>query len=1116
VTKKKSAPRNPQLTPNQFLRARRPEKFSDSIVGDEPILDRSQLEFHLETLTSRNQEVAFATFARHLAEKEICPNLLPQTGPTGGGDSKVDSESYPVADQLALGWYVGIGREAASERWALAFSAKKAWKPKAISDIDKALETGRSYSKVFFISNQYIRDQERAAVEDKLRKKHGVDVRILDRTWILDKVFGNRHEALAIQDLQLTTSRKREITKGPLDTQREIDLRAVETRIQNALQEGRRGVSLAQDSIESANLARQLERPRTEIDGLYERAEQITSDCGTRYELLKCAYERARTAFWWYEDYERFSELYGSVEERARGSLNAYDLELLSNLWQLLHSAVATGKLTPERSNVSKRTDLLFGELERLRQQDEQPSGALHAKTLGLLMNFSISLSSGKSISPMLLEFQEVVRSCEGLVGFPLEPIIAFLIELGESFGGIPAYDELFDTIIDVKAGREGELAAARLLLRRGVQQLKDDHPYEAIRTLGLSLRRLYKHESRSDAIRALYYCGCAYEQVGLLWAARGTLLSAASLAAGEWAKYGEITPSQAACYRKIKWLELQLGRVPQALAWHEVDTIVRQVLNDKRGLESTYSEEDGVFDAILGILFLKTDYWELKWLSSLPDVLDQLGLFNAWAALMYALGHESELRETFFQVIGAGEDPKTLFAKWRDQPASKNLPKHPSLYEERKVILESHLLGCNITVKSDNVSPCVELAESVLAALESLLSTGTVKSLTIREPVLSMDVRMSDFAQPPFEFKLQDDTGRPHVNITCARIEPQSMSSSEQENLKQTLLRLLGAIFARIVMADDVIHAFEVLVRDELALERSVGFTGSFVTVSNVLGAHPKSRISDWSKPGARTFALDRTTSWDADVIDTEDLKPKKARPLKTGTGEPPAEMLDRSNVTQDQLRTVSLIRESLWKRAKWSGMTFSVHPKNAEPPAMGLMFANAEAARDIFRFLAEEIGQRDTKNLLRVAIIRGINEANPHWYKVVIGSNYDAELREKGVKYAAFVSRIHEIHPDSGINLERFLSSYESVGNYILTGAGMKNGAVVPENINCPFILKTELHVKQAWQIGRHDPDCVAIQSDDNVIIPADEKNAPVLELLRWKRERHDVDVKGKKNRP
>src|SRR5215204_3349877 len=109
--------KNQFFSPNEFLRARRPERFSDSVVVESPTLDRSLLEYHLDTLTHRGQETQFERFAKRLAEREICPNLLPQTGPTGGGDSKVDSETYPVADDLSLGWYVGVGREAASERW---------------------------------------------------------------------------------------------------------------------------------------------------------------------------------------------------------------------------------------------------------------------------------------------------------------------------------------------------------------------------------------------------------------------------------------------------------------------------------------------------------------------------------------------------------------------------------------------------------------------------------------------------------------------------------------------------------------------------------------------------------------------------------------------------------------------------------------------------------------------------------------------------------------------------------------------------------------------------------------------------------------------------------------
>src|SRR4030066_4988 len=108
------------LRPSEFMRARHPELFSDSKVTAVPQLPREVFEYHLETLTRKKQEIEFEHFARRLAEKEICPNLIPQTGPTGGGDSKVDTETYPVADALSIRWYEGIGQEASQERWAFA------------------------------------------------------------------------------------------------------------------------------------------------------------------------------------------------------------------------------------------------------------------------------------------------------------------------------------------------------------------------------------------------------------------------------------------------------------------------------------------------------------------------------------------------------------------------------------------------------------------------------------------------------------------------------------------------------------------------------------------------------------------------------------------------------------------------------------------------------------------------------------------------------------------------------------------------------------------------------------------------------------------------------------
>jgi hypothetical protein len=59
-----------------------------------------------------------------------------------------------------------------------------------------------------------------------------------------------------------------------------------------------------------------------------------------------------------------------------------------------------------------------------------------------------------------------------------------------------------------------------------------------------------------------------------------------------------------------------------------------------KLGLEgdrkSTFIEERQVQDMILGLLLLKTDFWELKWRDFLPQLLDDFGLVSSWMAILY------------------------------------------------------------------------------------------------------------------------------------------------------------------------------------------------------------------------------------------------------------------------------------------------------------------------------------------------------------------------------------------------------------------------------------------------------------------------------------------------
>jgi len=643
------------------------------------------------------------------------------------------------------------------------------------------------------------------------------------------------------------------------------------------------------------------------------------------------------------------------------------------------------------------------------------------------------------------------------------------------------------------------------MLLKRGEQQLEAKRPYEAIRSLGRTFSNLYKHESREDAVYALYLCACAYEQIGLLWAAHGTMLNAASLAINDYWKYGDITPLQAACYSRLKWIELQLGRIPHILSWHEVDRVVRIALGEQGYEKLRITERDQDFDAILGMLLLRTDIWDLKKLTKLPDLLEELGLPNASIALSYSLGHEEELMDENYKKAFGDENIKSIFLKMYDQPASEDLPKKPSLYDESKVYLKSNILGCEIAVDSENNSPCIELAESLLAVLESLLSTAISKHMVAREPVLSIIVKKSEFAKKPFEHGLQEDDGKPVVKIACSSFDPHSMSFEKQGEIKAKLLDIVATIIARIIMIPDPDKGLLELFYEENGLDRSISFTGSFVTIGNVLGYTPKTNLSDWLNTNTKDYPLKRIEPWNADILrEREKSQQKVIQPSLAPSGEDaPLELLDPEKTKHIQMKTVSLIRESLWDKAEWHGTAFLTSMDSSRPPVLAPTFKDPDVAKQIFMQWLNELGNRDEDDRLRISIVRGINKKKPYHYRVVVGSNPNTSFSSPGIRFVAVVNRVHTLEPSSHENLERFLQSYNSFGHYFLAPAIANKDMTSIHPMLDYCISKREIHVKDAWEIGKNDLEGTAIHEDDDPIIPEGVTNPPIFELLQIKRK-------------
>lgn len=74
----------------------------------------------------------------------------------------------------------------------------------------------------------------------------------------------------------------------------------------------------------------------------------------------------------------------------------------------------------------------------------------------------------------------------------------------------------------------------------------------------------------------------------------------------------------------------------------------------------------------------------------------------------------------------------------------------------------------------------------------------------------------------------------------------------------------------------------------------------------------------------------------------------------------------------------------------------------------------------------------------------------------------------------------------PTSSVNLDRFTAAYQKAGMFLLAPAKMM-GASVSEPFMELRIAKRNIHIREAWQIGKNDPDIVALCKDDEPIIPA-----------------------------
>ena len=544
---------------------------------------------------------------------------------------------------------------------------------------------------------------------------------------------------------------------------------------------------------------------------------------------------------------------------------------------------------------------------------------------------------------------------------------------------------------------------------------------------------------------------------------------------------------------KRLVWIELQLGRIPQILTTMAFESSVSSHLHLSEEQQKKYAEEQRMQEAVLGTHLLNLPFEALSGVARLPGTLERLGLALARMALLFALGHVQGLRDEGY--IPASEDSdavQTFFESWQDQLTAEDIPPQPELADGTTCSLKAIILGSELVVETPNNVISVSIAESVLGALEAFLATSDEQDVFPHRERMTIVVSASQELASGPQLRFPDGNSGDRAEI----VHPVNMTfttAAERQNYVKWLRDSLIEIACRLLMIPDPQAWIEKVAGQERGFSRALTFGDALTLDISVFGETARVRLTDWLEPDAQDYAVLRDGPW-------REVKPSSPdRPMKSpkfASGPPPADMMDTERLKHTDRRVLSPIDTPLWDRAGWRGTLVAGRPDI--PPILAIAFEDGQVGQAIFRAWKERWGDVDKDEAIRVAIITGLSKRNPAEYAVVVGPNL-SQMGENNKKVVMSVSRIQRMSPNTSTSLDNFLADYKKAGAFLLAPAQLTKDITNPQ---MPFVQlaigKRQLDLRQAWQISEDDLDLLVLDGDDEPLIPAGVTDPPVNKAL------------------
>jgi hypothetical protein len=1068
-------------TPSEFYRMKRPEYFSDSKVVSNVVLTREILAYELDKISTNQKQDLFESFCRRIAEKVIAPNLIPQTGPTGGGDGKTDAETYPISDDISERWFIPENGWNKDEKWAFAFSAKRDWKPKVENDIKTILSTKRKYTRIYFISNQTIPSKQRKEIQDKLIETYNIDVVILDSAWLLEEVFKNDFIDLSVDSLNLSSVYKNKtVIHGANDVERKRLLDELEEKIQNPNRYSEFDFQKVEDALEAAILARQIERPREEVEGKFDRAARFCKKLNLSRHWIRIHYQKAWTYLYYYDDYSAFIEAYTNLKQYISINSSAYEIELYVNLFNSLRGFCASNcNLEDFQIKFENEKKDIFSFLELVSKDKTRPYTSLKAE-IDILTQFLMdSVLEDINPEPIIKKLHDKLAKAVGLMEFPFESYHQIFEDLGNLFPNSSEYDRLIDLIAAIAEKRSSELVSGKVFLQRAGQKYVKNYIKESIVFFGKAVLKLAKDESEYELSLALRGMGYAYSNLGLYWASNSCFVSANFMAFKSWHQQGKLEKRTFECSKQLAINELIIGRIPSFLIWYELLRVISSQIEIDESEEEIPTIE--LLDAFLSVRLANTNTGE-KQLSLFPDILKQQNLWLSQNIVLFKLGYSKQILDDYRQInINSEDELLHHFELVANQPFRNQMIYETDFNSELEIVIRSKILGCSFKYLMKRDVELLLAAETFAAFFEMFLSTSIQSIFPNSEEITIKLVRNEKISL--FNFSV-NNTGSEYI----VEINRFSFSKEKFSELWKRMIdfssRIIGNNFFTYNVREYLVNLFK---QEELHERLAFVYEHRNFTI-NVIGENPRLFFSDWSKD-KKSYSLSGNELVKFKIDEKQKVNSKIG-----------GKSFAQSR--HDENKVVSIIQNKLWDQAIWKGFG----PFFAPHLGFGifLAFENGDAGKSIFEDWIKRFGKEDKDDSIKLTIVKGVKRNNPYWYKVHITANLQSQLFSSKERFISVAARVHQMTPSNPQNMQRIEQLIASNRRFIFCPAHISKDGKDIEIYFDSAIVKSGIEIRNAWEIGINDMVSIVIQEDDDPIIPSGIKNAPVLGIMKKEKNR------------